>query len=218
MKQAAPAVALVLAASCIGAAPAAAHPHVWVSVQTEVVYENGSVTGLKHRWTFDELYTAMAIEGLDKNGDGKYDRQELDELAKVNMDGLKEFDYFTYPKLGEAPIKLGEPKDAWLEHANGILSLHFFLPLGAPVLADAAGFNYSVYDPSFFIAFDLAKDKPVRLSAGAPAGCAASVGSNQAPGPDADAKRLEEAFLSQLGGTPAPPSSGNTVTVSCHKS
>ena len=42
----------------------------------------------------------MAIEGLDKNGDGKYDRQELSELAQVNIDGLKEFNYFTVAKLG----------------------------------------------------------------------------------------------------------------------
>src|SRR5689334_18733285 len=64
-------------------APAAAHPHVWITVETTVLYANGAFTGLRHRWTFDEFYTAMAIEGLDKNNDGVYDREELAELAKV---------------------------------------------------------------------------------------------------------------------------------------
>ena len=77
------------------AGPAAAHPHVWITVETTLMYDQGAFSGLRHKWTFDQYYTAMAIEGLDKNKDGKYDREELAELAKVNIDGLKEFAYFT---------------------------------------------------------------------------------------------------------------------------
>src|SRR5215510_2431854 len=68
------------------AGPAAAHPHVWITVETMLLYDKGTFTGLRHKWTFDQYYTAMAIEGLDKNKDGKYDREELAELAKVNID------------------------------------------------------------------------------------------------------------------------------------
>ena len=85
--------------------PATAHPHVWISVATTVVYGNGAVTALRHRWTFDEIYTAMAIQGLDANNDGAYDRAELAELAKVNVHGLKEFGYFTTAKLGEEAVE-----------------------------------------------------------------------------------------------------------------
>ena len=69
---------LALALAVAGGAPSArAHPHVWVTVETTVVYENGSVTGLQHKWSFDDMYTAMAIQGLDANGDGTYSREEL---------------------------------------------------------------------------------------------------------------------------------------------
>src|SRR5690606_6177417 len=70
-----------------GASPAAAHPHVWVTVETTVLYQGGAITGLQHKWTFDDMYTAMAIQGLDTNGDGTYSREELTELAQVNIDG-----------------------------------------------------------------------------------------------------------------------------------
>lgn len=43
------------------AAPAAAHPHVWITVESTVLYEQGSIAAIRHRWTFDEFYTAMAI-------------------------------------------------------------------------------------------------------------------------------------------------------------
>lgn len=56
------------------ARPAQAHPHVWVTVEATVLYENGQITGLMHKWTFDDMYTAMAIQGLDTNGDGTYSR------------------------------------------------------------------------------------------------------------------------------------------------
>ena len=97
------------------AGPALAHPHVFVTAQTTVVYENGAITGLKHRWLFDEFYTAGAIEGLDKNKDGKIDRDELVELTKINVEGIKEFEYFTAVKLGKQVLAIGDPLDAYME-------------------------------------------------------------------------------------------------------
>lgn len=105
-------------AAALLAAPAASHPHVWVTVETTVLFEGGAISGFRHKWTFDEFYTAMAIEGLDTNKDGIYSREELAELAKVNIDGLKDFGFFTHPRLGDKPLALGEPKDYWLEHAD----------------------------------------------------------------------------------------------------
>lgn len=204
------------------ARPAAAHPHVWVAVETTVLYETGRIVGLRHRWTFDELYTAMAIQGLDANGDGRYDRQELAELAQVNIDGLKEFAYFTQAKLGKRELPLAAPADYWLEYENDILSLHFTLPLAEPVLAEASGFAFAVSDPSFFIAFDLAKDNPIRLSAAAPAGCKTAIGVDDAA--SAEAQALVDAFKGATANLPpdlnraAVVGAGKTVSVSCPKS
>ncbi|MEL7049868.1 MAG: DUF1007 family protein [Pseudomonadota bacterium] len=191
--------AVIVAVSVVAnTADARAHPHVWVSVQTTVAYENGTVKGITHRWTFDDMYTAMAIQGLDKNQDGVYDREELKELAQVNIDGLKEFDYFTYARIGQDDLALSKPIDYWLEHKDGILALYFTLPLAKPVLAEAQGFNFQVYDPSYFIAFDLAEKDPAVLGRGAPDGCAVDISV-----PEADmqqAQDLSDSFLSQFGG------------------
>jgi ABC-type uncharacterized transport system substrate-binding protein len=161
-----------------------------------VLYTNGTITGTSRR-TFDEIYTATAIEGLDTNGDGKYDRKELSELAKVNIDGLKEFDYFTFAKLGDTPLKFKPPvDDYWLSYTDkGILTLHFTLPLEQPLSADATGFNFAIYDASFFIAFDLAANDPVKLGAGAPAGCKAAI---HEPDDTDDIQRLNDAFSNAL--------------------
>jgi ABC-type uncharacterized transport system substrate-binding protein len=92
-------VTLALAAiGFMALTPAAlAHPHVWATVRSEILLgPNHQITGIRHAWTFDEFYTAMAIEGLDANKDGVYSKEELQPLAKVNVESLKDFDYFTY--------------------------------------------------------------------------------------------------------------------------
>lgn len=205
-----------LAAGSIASAPAAeAHPHVFVSVKTEIQILNGTINAIKQVWTFDEFYSAMATEGLDTNKDGKLDRQELAELARVNMEGLREFRYFTHAGLEGTALKLAEAEsESWLEFNDNVLSLHFTVPLEKPVLIDAKGFAFSIYDPSFFIAFELDAKEPARLSAEAPKSCKVAVG---VPKQDAaDAQKLGESFFSQLGGSPDFASGfAKTVSVSC---
>jgi ABC-type uncharacterized transport system substrate-binding protein len=179
---------------------AQAHPHVWVTVESTLVYENGAFTGFKHKWTFDEFYSSMAVEGLDTNKDGKYSREELAELAKVNVTSLKDFSYFTWPQLAGQAVKLGEPRDYWLEHKDGILSLHFILPFATPVLPEAKGLSFAVYDPSFFIAFDLAKgEKPLRLGEGAPSNCSLKVGAPERDPREASALGEQLSAMTGLG-------------------
>lgn len=192
----------------LGCLPASAHPHVWVTVEATVLYANGAFVGIRHKWTFDEYYTATAIDGLDKNHDGIYDRSELAELTKVNIDALKDFDYFTYPALAGQAIKLAEPTDYWLEYKDGLLSLYFTTPFASPVLVDAKGFTFSIQDPSFFIAFELAKgDAPVQLGDGAPKTCHVKL--------DAPEQRDTAALgpMQQLGGVL---SIGQTIAVTCN--
>jgi ABC-type uncharacterized transport system substrate-binding protein len=204
------------AALLLRPAPADAHPHVWVTVQATVLYDKGMITGLQQNWTFDEMYTEMAIEGLDKNHDGIYDRQELSELAQVNIDGLKEFDYFTFAKLGNVQQKFKPPVDYWLDYnKDKILTLHLTLPLEKPVAVGAAEFDFSVFDPSYFIAFDFAKNDPIKLSAHAPPTCSAAI-REPIDEDDPNNKALNQAFSGALGASASAALGGTTRSVAVH--
>ncbi|MGH6831727.1 MAG: DUF1007 family protein [Methyloceanibacter sp.] len=194
-------ISLAVAAVVSLASAATAHPHVWATVRSEMVFgPDHRITGIRHAWTFDEFYTAMAVQGLDTNGDGVYSKEELQPLAQVNVESLKEFDYFTFVRLGkdEKPLKLKEPVDYSVDYDKTVLTLHFTLPLETPLDTQAQEVAVDVYDPSFFVAFGFATDAPVKLSGTPLPGCTAEV---QKPDPDsaADAKDLSEAFFSQLG-------------------
>jgi ABC-type uncharacterized transport system substrate-binding protein len=209
-------VAVVLAVLFV-AVPAFAHPHMWVTYELTVDYDKGTVVGVEHAWTFDDAYTAMALEGLDKNNDGKYDQDELAELLKVNMDGLKDFNYFTVAKLGNEELAFSPPTGARLEYNNGILRLFFHLPLAKPVLADAEGLSFAVFDPSYFIAFEPEKTDAVKLAA-APEGCFATILDPDAAKADDQAKKLGDAMAQQFGAGAIGFGSYKTVAISCKKS
>jgi ABC-type uncharacterized transport system substrate-binding protein len=197
--------------------PASAHPHMWVTYELTVDYDKGTVTGVDHAWAFDDAYAQMALEGLDTNNDGKYDQSELAELLKVNMDGLKDFNYFTVAKLGGQELSFAPPTNARLEYQNGVLRLFFHLPLAKPVLADADGLTFAVFDPSYFIAFEPEKTDAVKLAA-APQGCAATILDPDAEKADEQAKKLGEAMAQQFGAGSIGFGSYKTVAVSCKKS
>jgi ABC-type uncharacterized transport system substrate-binding protein len=172
---------------------ARAHPHMWVTVETTVLLDKGNLTAVQHKWTFDESYTMTALEGWNKNHQGDYDSKQLAELAKVNIDGLKEFGYFTYIVLGDMAVKLGEPQKYWLEYKNGVLSLIFTLPFAQPIApARSKDLTILVLDPTYFIAFELAKANPVRLAQGAPKSCKVTIA--ELDEGSAEARRLSKVF------------------------
>jgi ABC-type uncharacterized transport system substrate-binding protein len=209
-------VAAVVVALAAVVVPASAHPHMWVTYEMTVDYDNGTVTGVDHVWSFDDSYAAMALEGLDTNNDGKYDQHELEPLLKVNMDGLKEFNYFTVAKLGEEQLAFNPPTSAHLEYVNGVLRLFFHLPLAKPVLADADGLTFAVFDPSYFIDFEPEQTNAVKL-ASAPAGCAAAVLDPDAEKQDAQAQKLGAAMAQQFGAGVVGFGSYKTIAISCKK-
>ena len=208
--------ALAGLALAVGATTATAHPHVWVTSKTEVVYGwLGRITALKHTWTFDEGFSSFTVQGLDADKDGKYSREELQPLAEVNVTSLSEYGFFTVLKAQNKRINFEDPKEYWLDYKDGRLELHFTLPLKAPIEAGADSVSIEIYDPTFFVAFSLDKDAPVTL-AGARSGCKAEV---QRPADELEAQTasLSESFFKTLNASSSFGAQfANRITINCH--
>jgi ABC-type uncharacterized transport system substrate-binding protein len=151
---------LIALLSLAFAAPARAHPHVWVTMHTELVYApDGSITGVRHHWAFDDMFSAFATQGIESKEKGKFTREELAPLAKVNVESLKEYDYFTYATADGKKTPLTDPLPDY--SLDTILTLNFTLPFKTPVKAKEL--KVEVYDPTIFVDFEWAKDSPVHL-------------------------------------------------------
>jgi ABC-type uncharacterized transport system substrate-binding protein len=155
----------LLATSLAIACPAlaVAHPHVLVDAKSEVVFDaDGRMASVRQIWRFDPAFSAYAMQGLDEDGNGELSDAELRPLAKINVESLQEFDFFTYLAISGKELAFAEPQEYWLELHDGQLTLFYELPLKTPV-AVAPDTTLEVFDPEYFVAFNFVADDPVIL-------------------------------------------------------
>jgi ABC-type uncharacterized transport system substrate-binding protein len=203
---------LVAAVAALGAGGAEAHPHVWITARSELLYApDGTITGVRHAWTFDDMFSTYALQGIEPKTKGAYSREELGPLAQTNVESLKEFAYFTFAKADGKKEKFNEPIDYFLEYSDAALTLHFTLPLKAPVKPKELVLE--VFDPAFFIDFKLADKNPITL-VGAPAACQMRL--QQPNDGAATAQKLnEQTFMSGGGNSNFGAMFANKITVDC---
>jgi ABC-type uncharacterized transport system substrate-binding protein len=185
---------LALAVSITGAA---AHPHVWVVVKSEVVFDSaGKLSAIRHHWTFDDMYSAFVTANMGKDGKDPTS-EDLAPTAKTNVESLKEFGYFTFSKVDRKQLEFGEPRDYGMTYnpTDQTATLSFTLPLQTPVSATKP-FAFQIYDPSYFVAFGFDKADAVKL-VDAPSGCSLSVIKPRALD-EKESKTLNESFFSGL--------------------
>jgi len=202
-----------LAGLALTGASAFAHPHVWVTMKSELVYaSDGSLTGVRHAWTFDDMFSAFATQDIQSKQKGVYTREELAPLAEVNVTSLKEFDYFTFAKVNGKKTAFTDPKDYHVEYKDSVLTLHFTLPFATPVKAKTL--DLEIYDPSFFVDFSFQEKDAVAL-AGAPAQCAFTVKKPTDADVTAQVNRLGEAFFNQADSSNYGAMFANKISVKC---
>ncbi len=185
-----------LASLLLGAGVAAAHPHVFVTAKEQVIFgPDGTVTGIRAAWTFDDMYSSFVTQGLGAPGE-ILTKEQLAPLAKTNVESLAEFGYFTVAKAGGHQLAFDEPTDYEMrESQDRLATLFFTLPLKNPVRAVPA-LAISVYDPTYFVSFGMDEQDPAKLVA-APSGCSFSV-IKPRPLDVSDNQKLSEAFFANM--------------------
>ena len=151
------------------AAPAFAHPHIFIDAKVTIVFDDaGNVVGLRHNWTFDRAFSAWVIQGLDTNGDGITSPEELQPLADDNMQGLTDFGFYTFagPTGDMAFSSVGDQR---MVYENDRTTLTYALKAETPQPVGAR-FELGVYDPEYYVAISFADKTDVTLE-NAPAAC-----------------------------------------------
>jgi nickel/cobalt transporter (NicO) family protein len=205
-------VAVAFAGLLAAAAPAAAHPHVWVTVKSEIVFApDGAATGVRHAWTFDDMYSAFATQDLKAKVKGQFTREELAPLAEVNAVSLKDYDYFTQGRADGQKLTFADVANYWLEYKDSMLTFNFTLPFKTPVRAGRL--NIEIFDPEYFVDFSFAEKNPVAL-VGAPESCKLTVlRMNEVAPPQA--QRLPDAAANPPDSTNYGAQFANRIAVEC---
>jgi nickel/cobalt transporter (NicO) family protein len=155
---------------------ALAHPHIFIDARASVTFNDaGEVVSVHNIWMFDEAYSAWSVQGLDTDHDGKLSEAELQPLADDNMNGLADYEYYTFAGEGKDPnLKFGHgSKPLLVMGADGKTTLDFDVPLAKPYAIRKA-LELSIDDPEYYVAISFKDAHEVSL-VNAPKNCAVTM-------------------------------------------
>jgi ABC-type uncharacterized transport system substrate-binding protein len=153
--------------------PVAAHPHIFVEAEVEVVFDGeGLVAGVRLSWTYDDFFSFLLSSelGLDADGDLEMTAQELETLAGQVLDWPADFGGDLYLRQGDATVTLGARSEASVDYVDGRVIERHFRPLAEPLDASAP-LTVQVYDPFYYVAYEISPD--ITLAGGE--GCGAEL-------------------------------------------
>jgi ABC-type uncharacterized transport system substrate-binding protein len=175
IRRAVAASALVLSV-LTAAAPASAHPHVFVENKVAFVFDAGKVTALRLSWAFDEVFSDSLLMQFDADGDGTFDALESKATGEGTLPNLKMFHYFTYIWVDGKELDAIDPADfvASVDDKR-VVTFRMTVPLPQPVDPRTAALATEIYDREYYVQVDLAEQDPVSLEDAGDLPCGATV-------------------------------------------
>jgi ABC-type uncharacterized transport system substrate-binding protein len=165
-------LALLLAAP----QPASAHPHAWIYLETQPVFNaSGHITGLRQRWTFDQYYTEFILQDLKVQDRSNPPQDVLMQLARTNLSNLKPYGYFTRLMQGGKELAQGTAGEVESKVEKGALVMDFTLPLAQPANPRDGALTYRIFDPTYYVEMLHHSKKRIRLPQNVPTGCTLSL-------------------------------------------
>jgi len=135
----------------------------------------GRIEAVAAQWWFDDFYSASALAGLDRNGDGTYTTKELAPLRDEMWSAFPEQGYFTVVTADGKPARYGHGIKMALSVDGTFLKLDMVLPLATALDPRSSRVELRTLDVTYYVAMDLVPDDPVHLDGAVPSGCRAVI-------------------------------------------
>ncbi len=175
---------------------ALAHPHVFADTRTEVIGKDGKLAALRHVWRFDEFFSATVLLEFDKDGNGRLEGAELDEVEGTIKRSTAEFNFFQNVYDNGREVAMTVPGRMAVSF-DGPLMLLIFESVPGRDIALAGDLTFGIFDPTFYTSLDFINDGDLSAN-GFPASCTTRI---VRPDPDeaiaANQESLTEQFFSE---------------------
>jgi ABC-type uncharacterized transport system substrate-binding protein len=157
-------------------AVAQAHPHVFIKQHVTALFDRSGLTGFRLTWHFDPMYSSMMRADYVASKAGPLTPEDVKKLHDECFVDLKDEHYFTTVTFNGAPMPLGEPTDFSASSVGGDIVYSFVIPLkpAAKELRPENKVEITVFDPSFYVYYELAPNDPVAVTGGTGLGAACS--------------------------------------------
>lgn len=168
-------------AACLGLlflnSNAFAHPHVWVTAQANMRFQNEALTRISMYWQFDAFFSQVLQGDFDTNKDGKFDGDETAAMKNQVFTSLRDYGYFTHLRVNKTEVTFDRVDNFSVSFDKGEMIYVFDLVLATPLDLMAKEVTFSVYDPSIYVDIILGGDKPLVMDGMDPTKCRWTFGS-----------------------------------------
>lgn len=154
-----------LGCAAVAAAPALAHPHIFIDAGLELRFdEAGRLGAVRIVWVYDDFTSLLVLEdrGLDRAGSGALSEAETAALTGFDMNWIEGFAGDTYVLVGDRPVALGGPEEPTAALVHGRIVTTHLRRLPEPLAPVEAPIVVQLYDPTYYTAYTIAAD-PVIL-------------------------------------------------------
>lgn len=155
--------------------PAFAHPHVFVNNRMTVRFDAGMLQGITFTWTFDDMFSSMILADYDPKHTGQFNAAQVKAVKEGAFDNLENYHYFIALAVGKKQLSRFAIQQFTPSVADTKLVYTFFVPLKIPVQPQDQAVRVTVYDDSYYVAFDLLHVADVAVQAGEDVTCALSI-------------------------------------------
>jgi len=178
------------------ATPGLAHPHSFITLQTQIIEKDGQFTGLQMRWLMDEITSADLLYDA---GDAKPGSEIWKKLAAEVMANVIGQHYFTEVwHNGKKVTFLPVPPEYGMAREDHQAVLTFILPLAKPQPLTGQRYSISTFDPTYYVDMSYEATNDITLPAALAGQCKLTM---TTPTPTADT----QAFAMSLDKEDAPP-------------
>lgn len=131
-----------------------AHPHVFITSHVAVDFDGPALSRVSVSWTFDELFSQTIAVDYDKGKKGSFTPAEAEALKKGAFDNLRNYHYFLAFFVDGKRIALPPIRDFVPSLKDGRLVYSFSLPLELPITDAGRELRITIYDDTYYVAFD----------------------------------------------------------------
>lgn len=153
---------------------AEAHPHIFITQHVVALFDQSGFAGFRLTWRFDPLYSSMMRADFVSAKTGPLSAADVKTLHDKSFVDLKSEHYFTTVTFNGRPVTFGEPTDFSAEAVDNSIVYTFVLPVKVDRrdIQPNNTVEVTVFDPSYYVYYELAGTDPVAVTGGSAAGAA----------------------------------------------
>jgi ABC-type uncharacterized transport system substrate-binding protein len=155
----------LLVLTCLAPMAADAHPHIFVEHRMQVLFGPSGVTGLRMVWSFDELYSSTLRTDYTDTAKGPITAKDVESLRSQHFAPVAGRHFFAVTTVNGTAVPLDQFTDFDAKFVDGKAIYSFTIPVKAAPAAKNT-LEITVFDPEYYIDFELASDDPVKAVGG----------------------------------------------------